>query len=297
MFKIIANRKIWYSISIVSAILSIIALSIFGLKVGIDYKGGTLLELESSTLNFSISIEETLKKFEIKSFQIKDSGTNKYSIRMEEIDNTKKNSIIEELKISSPDIKEISFDSVGPTVGKDLRNKSIYAVIVASIAIIIFIAYSFRKIPKPLSSWKFGLFAVLALIHDLLLTTGLVAILGHFFPWMEVDILFITALLTIMGFSVHDTIVIYDRLRENFIKNRHKSIIQVAEESTNQTIARSINTSITTIIVLFALFALGGTPIRHFIIILMFGIFIGTYSSIFLAAPLIVSSHKDLSTK
>ncbi len=295
MFKIIGNRKIWYSISIVLSILSISALFIFGLRVGVDYKGGTILELESRSVNFSATVEDTLKEFDIKSYQIKESGQGKYSIRLEELDNTRKNSIIEKIQAKASDVKEISFDSVGPTVGNDLKNKSVSAVIVASIAIIIFIAYSFRKVPKPLSSWKFGLFAVLALIHDLLVTTGIVAVLSHFLPWMEVDILFITALLTIMGFSVHDTIVIYDRLRENFIRFRHKSIEQVAEESVNQTLARSINTSITTIIVLFALLLLGGTPIRHFVIVLMFGIFIGTYSSIFLAASLVVSSHKNLS--
>ncbi len=295
MFKLIANRKIWYSISIFSIILSAAVLIIFGLRVGVDYKGGTILEIQSSSDNINIKIEESLKSNSIDSYQIKPMSNNSYSIRINEIDNTTKNNVLNSIKLSAPDVKELSFDSVGPTVGQDLRNKSIYAVIAASLAIIIFIAYSFRKIPKPLSPWKFGLFAVLALAHDLFVTTGLVSLLGHYFVWMEVDVLFITALLTIMGFSVHDTIVIYDRLRENFIRHRNKSIEQVAEESVNQTIARSINTSITTVIVLFALLLLGGSPIRHFVVILIFGILVGTYSSIFIAAPLIVTSHKNLS--
>lgn len=167
------------------------------------------------------------------------------------------------------------------------------AVSFASLAIILYIAFTFRKVPRPLSSWKFGVLAVVALIHDLVITTGCVSVLSHFLPWMEIDALFITAILTVMGFSVHDTIVIYDRVRENFTRHYHKGIEVVAEESVNQTLARSINTSLTTIIVLTALLLLGGAPIRHFIIVLILGIFIGTYSSIFTAAPLLVSWHQS----
>ena len=252
MFKIISNRKIWYSISIISVIISAIFLILFGLRVGVDYKGGTILDLQSNNKNLSSLIEDALKTNSITTYEVKPLGSDSYSVRMSEIDNTTKDKILNTVRSSAPDTKELSFDNVGPSVGESLRNKSIYAVIVASLAIIIFIAYSFRKIPKPLNSWKFGLFAVLALAHDLFVTTGLVSLLGHYFVWMEVDVLFITALLTIMGFSVHDTIVIYDRLRENFIKKRSKNIEEIAEESINQTIARSINTSVTTIIVLFA---------------------------------------------
>jgi preprotein translocase subunit SecF len=200
--------------------------------------------------------------------------------------------ISDTLKTKLSDYKEVSYDTVGPTIGKDLENRSILAVILASLGIIFYIAYAFRKLPRPLSSWKFGLAAVIALIHDLFITTGLVALLGHFFYWMEVDVLFITALLTIMGFSVHDTIVVYDRLRENFIRNPHKDITTTAEESVNQTIVRSINTSLTVVLVLLALLLLGSVSIRHFITTLTIGIIIGTYSSIFVASPLVVAWHK-----
>lgn len=297
MFNFIKQRKIWYIISIALAAISIVALFVFGLRVGIDYRGGALLNISSSNPSFKSNIESALKTRRFDTFQINPGETSSYTIKIGDISNQDKNLLIDEIKKTTPDVKEISFDSIGPVVGKDLTNKSIMAVILASIAIILFVAYSFRRIPKPLSSWKFGALAVLALLHDLLITTGFVAILSHFFIWMEIDMLFITALLTIMGFSVHDTIVIYDRLRENFIKNHHKSIEAVAEESVNQTLARSINTSLTTIIVLLALLLLGGAPIRHFILILIFGIFIGTYSSIFVAAPLVVSWHKNITNK
>ena len=294
MFNLIKSRKIWYIVSILSIVVAVFAIIFFGLRVGVDYTGGTILDIKSSNTDFVNIIESKLTEQGITSFQIKPSGNELFTIKTKALSNEEKNKLVASIQSVAPDATESSFDSIGPTVGKDLTNKSILAVIVASLAIILFISFSFRRIPKPLSSWKFGVLAVAALAHDLLIVTGFVAILGHFFIWMEVDALFITALLTIMGFSVHDTIVIYDRLRENFIRNRHKSIEQVAEESVNQTMARSINTSLVTIIVLLSLLLLGGTPIRHFVLVLMFGIFIGTYSSIFVAAPLVVSWHKNL---
>ncbi|OQB05670.1 MAG: preprotein translocase subunit SecF [bacterium ADurb.Bin212] len=293
MFRIVAKRKTWYIISSLLVVLSIASIIILGLRVGVDYNGGSILELKTSK-DISEITKKAYEAQEISSFQIKSGGSNTYTIRSKELSNDQKNTLVSEISKEAPDLMELSFDNIGPTVGKDLLNKSIYSVIIAALAIITFIAYAFRKIPKPLSSWKFGTLAVVALMHDLLITLGFISFVGYFYPWMEIDYLFITAMLTIMGFSVHDTIVIYDRLRENFIRNRHKHILDVAEESVNQTLARSINTSITTVIVLLALFILGGTPIRHFVLILMFGITIGTYSSIFVATPLLVSWHKNI---
>lgn len=293
MFNIIAKRKIWYTISSLLVLLSIVSIIVLGLRVGVDYNGGSILELKTNK-DISVVAKNAYETQGISSFQIKSGGSDTYTIRSKELSNDQKNSLVSEISKEADDLVELSFDNIGPTVGKDLLNKSMYSVIIAALAIIIFIAYAFRKIPKPLSSWKFGSLAVIALMHDLLITLGFISIIGYFYSWMEIDYLFITAMLTIMGFSVHDTIVIYDRLRENFIQNRHKQIVEVAEESVNQTLARSINTSITTVIVLLALFILGGTPIRHFVLILMFGITIGTYSSIFVATPLLVSWHKNI---
>jgi preprotein translocase subunit SecF len=293
MFNIIAKRKIWYTISSLLVLLSIVSIILLGLRVGVDYNGGSILELKTNK-DISVVAKNAYESQGISSFQIKSGGSDTYTIRSKELSNDQKNTLVYEISKEADDLVELSFDNIGPTVGKDLLNKSMYSVIIAALAIIIFIAYAFRKIPRPLSSWKFGSLAVIALMHDLLITLGFISIIGYFYSWMEIDYLFITAMLTIMGFSVHDTIVIYDRLRENFIRNRHKQIVEVAEESVNQTLARSINTSITTVIVLLALFILGGSPIRHFVLILMFGITIGTYSSIFVATPLLVSWHKNI---
>ncbi len=179
-------------------------------------------------------------------------------------------------------------ETVGPTVSSDLKRKAIIAVILASLAIILYIAIAFRKVPKPASSWRFGICAVLALIHDLAFVAGGFAILGHFFGY-EVDSLFITALLTIMGFSVHDTIVVFDRIRENLRKSPSLDFETNVNNSILQTINRSLNTSFTVLIVLLALFLLGGATLKHFMLALLLGIAIGTYSSIFNASPLLVS--------
>lgn len=292
MYRIIKNRWIWFTFSIVLGVISIIAILTFGLRIGIDYKGGTVLQFASSSTDKINLTQNTLDQNKYTGYQVKDGGNNIIIVRLQTLNNDQHQALVAALKLNMPDYSETQYDTVGPVIGKDLTNKSILAVILASIGIIIFVAFAFRKVPKPLSSWKFGMCAVIALIHDLLITTGFVAILSHFFVWMQVDALFITALLTIMGFSVHDTIVVYDRLRENFIRNPHEDIELAAEESINQTIVRSINTSMTTIIVLSALSIFGSPSIRHFIIILVFGIAVGTYSSIFNAAPLLVAWQK-----
>jgi preprotein translocase subunit SecF len=292
MFRIIKNSWIWFSVSIALAVISIIAILTFGLRIGIDFKGGTVLEFTSSKQNKIDLAKASLDDEKFTGYQIKESGNSKVIIRMQSLTNEEHKQLESKFKETISDYSETQYDNVGPTIGRELTSKSILAVILASVGIIVFIAFAFRKVPKPLSPWKFGFCAVIALIHDLLITTGFVAIIGHFFIWMEVDALFITALLTIMGFSVHDTIVVYDRLRENFIKNPQEDISLAAEESINQTLVRSINTSMTTVIVLTALLVFGSFSIKHFILILVFGIIIGTYLSIFNAAPLLVLWQK-----
>jgi len=292
MFKVIKNTKIWFTVSIVLAVASIISLSVFGLKLGIDYKGGTEIQFQSSNADRLNVAKSTLDGLSYNGYQLKESGQNQSIIRLQYLTNEEHTKLVDALKKNLPDYSEIQYDTVGPVIGAELMQKSLWAVILAALGIIIFVAFAFRKVPKPLSSWKFGVCAVVALLHDLLITAGFVSVAGHFFISMQVDALFVTALLTIMGFSVHDTIVVYDRLRENFIKHPHDDIETVAENSITQTMVRSINTSMTTIIVLLSLLIFGSQSIRHFIAILVFGIIIGTYSSIFNAAPLLVVWQK-----
>jgi preprotein translocase subunit SecF len=292
MYKIIRNSKIWFIVSGLLVVGGLVSLIIFGLRIGIDYRGGTIIEIQSNNDQRVEIVTETLQKSGYSNFQVKPSGQSEVNIKIRSITNDEHLALLSSLTDNLKDAREISYDNVGPTIGKDLTRRSIYSVILASIGIIVYIAYAFRKLPKPLSSWKFGVSAVIALAHDLLITIGAFALLGHFFYWMEVDVLFITALLTIMGFSVHDTIVVYDRLRENFIKNPHQDILITTEESVNQTLARSISTSMTVVLVLLSLLILGSPSIRHFIVTLTIGIIIGTYSSIFVASPMVVLWHR-----
>ncbi len=294
MFRIIKHSNFWFIFSSALTIISIIVIAMFGLRLGIDYKGGTVIEIESHDANKIENLKSVLLNLEYENYQLKESGSNKVSLKLPTLTNEQHLDFQKAAAAKLSSYNETQYDTVGPTIGKDLEYKSIWAVLIASIGIILFIAFAFRRVPKPLSSWKFGISALIALIHDLIITTGLVAILGHFFPWMEVDVLFITAMLTIMGFSVHDTIVVYDRLRENFIKNPHQDIETTAEVSINQTLSRSINTSLTTIIVLCCLLFIGSDSLRHFLVVLIFGFTIGTYSSIFVASPVVVRWHKGL---
>lgn len=292
MYKIIKKSKYWFFLSGLLSVLSIIFIIFFGLRLGLDFQGGTAMEYESSNPEKIKISEDVFQESNVSHYQIKESGNKSVSVKMPVLTNEEHLALNKKLAEKLGSFKETSYDTVGATISHDLISKSIWAVALASLGIIFYIAYAFRRIPKPLSSWKFGASAIIAIIHDLLITTGFVALIGHFIPWMEVDALFITALLTIMGFSVHDTIVVYDRLRENFIKNSHKDIELTTEESVNQTLARSINTSLTVIIVLLALFLLGGISIRHFVLTLIIGVFFGTYSSIFIAAAILVAWHK-----
>lgn len=287
--NIVKHRKIWYLISAVLIIPGIVALSLWGLKFGIDFKGGTLAEYRF-TKNTSVEqVKDSLKDLNLSNLVVTTSSDNGIMLRLGTINQEQHNKITETLNKVGEN-SEIRFESVGPTVSSDISRKAIIAVIVASIAIILFIAYAFRRVPKPASSWRFGVCAVIALIHDLAFVIGLFAILGHFFGY-ELDSLFITALLTIMGFSVHDTIVVFDRIRENLRKHPSYDFEINVNNSILQTLNRSLNTSLTVLIVLSALYFLGGSSLNHFVLALLVGITIGTYSSIFNASQLLVTWH------
>ena len=290
MFSMVKNRLYFYIFSILIIILSFAAIFTWKLNLGIDFSGGTIIEISAPGL--TNKIEEIKKAGEnagIKFESVSTAGDNKLIARTHNISTEEHNKLLDSIKTVDQNIVETSYQTIGPAVSRDITKKAIWAVVVASIAIIIYIAYAFRKVPKPHSSWHFGLTAVAALIHDLIVTTGFVSIVGHYYSFMQVDALFITALLTIMGFSVHDTIVVFDRLRENMIKNPGNSLETLANDSILQTISRSINTSLTTILILLTLYLLGGQSISHFVLTLIIGITFGTYSSIFIATMLLVS--------
>lgn len=284
---IIGHRKIWYLISAILILPGIAALIVWHLNFGIDFTGGTLLEVQ---FNKNITVNEvknSLNGLNLSNLSITSVGSDSFLIRTGTISQEQHDKISADLaKVGES--KEISYESVGPTVSSDITKKAIISVVLASLAIILYIAFAFRRVPKPASSWRFGVCAVLALIHDLAFVVGVFAILGHFLHY-EIDSLFITALLTIMGFSVHDTIVVFDRIRENLRKHPSENFQTNINNSILQTLNRSLNTSLTVLIVLAALYFLGGSSIHHFVLALLIGITIGTYSSIFNASPLLVT--------
>jgi len=285
--NIIGRRKIWYLISLVLIVPGILAIIFWGLPTGLDFKGGTLLDISYSNRVAKEKIDEAINNSGIKNASGQPSGDD-FIIRTQVLDAGTQNNLTTALAKVGEGYKQNRLETVGPTVSSDLKRKAIIAVILASMAIIIYISIAFRKVPKPASSWRFGVCAVLALIHDLAFVVGVFAILGHFLGY-EIDSLFITALLTIMGFSVHDTIVVFDRIRENLRKSPSLDFETNVNNSILQTLNRSLNTSFTVLLVLLALFLLGGTTLKHFMLALLVGIAIGTYSSIFNASPLLVS--------
>src|SRR5258708_33000588 len=218
---------------------------------------------------------------------IQQSGQNIYIIRTKPVNQKIHNKILSSLNNQFGGVKEISFETVGPTIGSETTTNAFKSVIVAALLIIIYIAWSFRKVPKPASSWRFGVCAIIALIHDVLVVIGIFSILGHFLH-VEIDSLFVTAILTIIGFSVHDTIVVFDRIRENLRRTPRSTFEVVVNDSILQTLGRSLNTSLTVLLVLFSLLLFGGASTQWFIVALIVGIVSGTYSSIFNAAPLLV---------
>lgn len=284
---------VYFIISLVLILPGLYFLLTSGLKMGIDFTGGALIEYR-----FEKSIDKDLLRQEISNKGIEvsaitSSGDNTYIIRTKPLE--QKN--IDDLRITLNEkfgkSEERRVENVGPVIGSELRQKALIAVVLASFMIVLYIAFSFRKIPKPQSSWRFGIAAVLALVHDILVVVGAFAILGKFLS-VEVDTLFVTALLTVIGFSVHDTIVVFDRIRENLIKHMSKKFIDVANLSVVQTLGRSLNTSLTVVFVLTALLLFGGETIRWFVVALLIGIVSGTYSSIFNATALLTFWEEKL---
>lgn len=298
MLNIIDKKWYYFFLSGIVIVPGIISLILWGIKPSIDFTGGTLIEVQSSQPKADRPLAEKSKftKEEIKKIidkqnielgSITQSGSEAYLLRLKPIDNTQHQKLFDEFKKQFGDISEVRYETVGPTIGKETTQNAAKAVFIASLAIVFYVAWAFRQIPKPYSSFKFGICAVTALIHDILVVVGLYSLFGHFLK-VEVDSLFITALLTVMGFSVHDTIVVFDRIRENLRKMAGEPFDRIVNESIVQTLARSLSTSLTVLLTLFALFLFGGESIRWFIIALLIGITSGTYSSIFNAAPLLV---------
>lgn len=286
---IIKNKFVFLTISAVIVLGSIAAVCVYGLRLGIDFKGGTLLQVSYPAGRPETAlIAPVLKADNISDAIVQQVGTNDISIKSAPLVETVRAQLMTDLTIGGKyPLKETSFTTIGPSVGKELSHKAIIAIIVVALAIILYIAFAFRGVSEPVSSWKYGLIAIATLVHDIAIPSGVFALLGHF-QGAEVDTLFVVALLTVLGISVSDTIVVFDRIREN-LKNRiAPTFPETVGKSLSQTFVRSINTSLTVILVLLSLYFFGPAATKNFSLVLIVGMFFGTYSSIFVASPLLV---------
>ena len=291
MLNIIKYYKFWFIVSGALLIAGIVSLSVFGLKLGIDFKGGTLTQVQFSENRPGIGdIQSALKDGGFNISQIQPAGDKSMIIRTGPEEKAEHDKLLKTLSDKFGGVTEEQYTSIGPVIGKELRSGAFVQLVLVSLGIILYIAYAFRKVSKPVSSWRFGIAAIIALLHDLFIVLGAFSILGRF-KGIEVDSLFVTAMLTVLGFSVHDTIVVFDRIRETLRLRAGQSLPDIINTSINQTLVRSINTSLTVIFVLLSLFLFGGATIHNFVLALLIGIIAGTYSSIFIASPILVVWH------
>ncbi len=286
---IIKYKKIFISISITLVLLSIVSLLTFGLKVGIDFRGGALVEVTYKDARpAQADLNSSLEALNLGYVLIQPTGDLGYLIKSRDLSEAEHVSLLNSLSENGKfPLEEKSFNSIGPSVGQELTKKAIVAIILVSLAIILFIAYAFRKVSKPVSSWRFGIIAIVSLLHDVIIPIGLFSLLSHF-KGAEVDTLFVVAVLTVLGLSVSDTIVIFDRIRENIKNKADVNFGELVGRSLEQSYRRSINTSLTVILVLLSLFFFGPVSTKYFALMMTAGMFFGTYSSIFLASPLLV---------
>lgn len=292
MINIIGHRYINLTLSGALFLISTVALVVFGLKPGNDFRGGSLLEVQfTKTVPVAVELQSTMAPADIGNITTQTTDNNSVIIKTRFMNETEHQKILNLLRTKFEDkeakVLENRFETVGPAVSTQLRTRSVYAVVAVLIGIIVYIAYSFRRVSRPVASWKYGVVAVLALVHDVTITMGVFAFLGHYLG-IEVDVPFVVALLAILGYSVNDTIVVFDRIRENLIKRSVDNFADSVNMAINETLARSLNTTVTTLFTLLALFLFGGNTIKWFTLALLVGIFLGAYSSIFVASPLLV---------
>lgn len=308
-------HKYFYTLSLAITVIGIASLLLFGLRFGTDFVGGSSMEVEFSVARPSDqAITEKLSTLDLGDVSLRSSGSKSVIMRFKSVDEPTHQAIIKHLKEvqqpgAGPDpstgssqpgsgqagqaatIVESQFDSIGPAIGKETQRRSMYAVVLVILTIALYVTWAFRKVSYPLGSSKYGIITIITLFHDVIITVGIFSILGHFFA-IEVGVPFIAALLTVLGYSVNDTIVVFDRIRENLARQRAQfSFAEIVDASMRETVVRSLNTSITAFVALCAVLIFGGESVRYFILTLAIGVIAGTYSSIWIASPLLVTWH------
>jgi preprotein translocase subunit SecF len=290
------NYRYLLLVPAVISLFAIGALAVWGLKPGIDLTGGSLAIISyDGTRPTAPVLSSNLSDAGFTDFSLREYGTNGYAFRTQSLTPQQQGNLAAYFTNQTATAHVEQITNVGPTIGQELLQKGLIALGLVALCIILFIAFAFRKVSKPVASWKYGIIAIITLIHDILIPTGLFALLGHI-ENAEVDSLFIVALLTLLGVSINNTIVVFDRIRENLRRNedmrRKEGFEDTVGRSIMQTLARSINTSLAVVIVLVALYALGPSTTKDFALTLIVGMVAGTYSSIFLASPLLVAWEK-----
>lgn len=294
---IVKNRFIFFCITGALVVASLISTLVFGLKMSTDFTGGTLVEITyPNGRPASADLSASLDRAGYTGYSLREAGDKDYILRAPELTAKERDTLPGALSVGSTTVANITqYTQVGPIIGTELRRKAFISISLVLLCILLFIAFAFRKVSQPVSSWVYGLIALVTLLHDVIVPVGFFALLGHFYG-AEVDTLFVTAVLTVLGFSIHDTIVVFDRVRENLAINKERGRKEAFEETAgralNQTFVRSVNTSLTVLITLLILFFLGPSSTHWFALTLLVGIIAGTYSSIALATPLLVESER-----
>lgn len=292
---VIRHLKLYALITVVIFVVSTVLISVFGLKLSIDFTGGSLTEVSYTEVPSKAEVEDTLNHAGLSGYSVRGSedeeGRAGYIIRTKDLTETERESLVEEVEALGSEGEVTRFTTIGPVIGEELKSKAKWAIGAVVIIIVLYVAFAFRGLKKPVSSWVYGGITILALVHDVLIPTAVMSLLGYFVG-VEVDVLFVMAILAVLGYSVNDTIVVFDRVRENLLEREEKKTGEQFEHligrSVEQTLMRSINTSFTTILVLVALYVWGGEVTKYFAIVLIAGVVAGAYSSIFIANPMLV---------
>ncbi len=282
-------QKVYFVFSFLLIAGSLAVLIAFGLNFGIDFTGGSILEVEyRNERPLAQTIREELSGLDLGELTIQPTDEKGLILRMKEINEEIRQEILEKLRKGGDEPEELRFESIGPVIGRELKEKTGIVIILSLLAILLYIAFAFRKLNFPAKSWQYGLASLIALSHDALIPIGVFAVLGKFYD-IQITIPVIVALLTVLGYSINNTVVVFDRIRENLLKKTGKDYQDTVNISLNQTLSRSLNTSLTTLFVLVAVFFFGGETLKYFALMLIMGIVCGTYSSLLLAGPLLVA--------
>jgi preprotein translocase subunit SecF len=287
--NIVGKRNWYFAFSLLIIIPGVISLLLWGLNLSIDFTGGSttvLLYPQTVTTQNVTTVRKSLSSQKIELVSLQPSGK-QINLETKPMTSQQDDTLLKDVQKEIPQVKQDQFETIGPVIGQEITSNAFKAIVVASVLIVLYIAFAFRGVRKPMSSWRFGVCAIIALLHDALVVLGIFSLLGHF-AGIQVDSLFVTAVLTVIGFSVHDTIVVFDRIRENLKRNISASFPQVVNDSILQTLVRSLNTSLTALLVLLTLLIFGGASIKWFVVAMLIGIASGTYSSIFNASQLLV---------